>query len=34
MTPFAKRIFDSLADLQRGAEHAGQGADRQCVIVV
>src|SRR5258706_4275423 len=34
MTSFAKRIFDGLARLQRGAEYAGPGADRQCVIVV
>jgi hypothetical protein len=34
VTSFAKRIFDGLAGLQRGAQHAGAGADRQCVIVV
>src|SRR5258705_11512484 len=34
MTSFSKRILDGLAHLQRGAQYAGPGADRQCVIVV
>ena len=34
MTSFAKRVFDGLAGLQRGAQHAGASANGQCVIVV
>src|SRR5262249_52340923 len=34
VTPFAERVFDGLADLQRGAEHARAGTDRQRVVVV
>jgi hypothetical protein len=30
----AQRIVDRLAGLQRGAEHAGVGADRQRVLVL
>jgi hypothetical protein len=33
MPSFAKRVFDGLADLQRGARRAGGGADRQGAIV-
>ena len=34
MTFFAKRVFDGLSDLQRGAQHAGSSANGQCVLVV
>ena len=33
MPSFAERVFDGLADLQRGAQHAGAGADQQGAIV-
>ena len=33
MPLFAERVFDGLADLQRGAQHTCAGPDRQCVVV-